>query len=146
VEEFGADFIVNIYNGRWVIEELNKALKSSCSLLERQAQRRRVMENVIALMLPVAHKILRAKWLYHIAPDEMAMNYFDEKEFKVLVAMGKLKTVVNTKGAQVVEVIASLGGVIKRKNRHPGWQSIGDGYPSLHTILQGLDLRDKLEG
>lgn len=127
--------IIDMYAGRWIIEELNKALKTGCSIEARQAQSWSVMENVVGMMLPIAHRILQAKWLYHVDKSMRASKIFSEDELELLTILKKLEPDATTHEAIIA--VAEMGGYIKRKNSPPGWQTIAAGFESLFSMLDG---------
>lgn len=127
--------VVEIYAGRWIIEELNKALKTGCSIEARQAQSWSVMENVVGMMLPIAHRILQAKWMYHVDKDIMASKIFSEDELELLTMLKELRQDATIQEA--ILAVAEMGGYIKRKSSPPGWQTIAAGFESLCSMLDG---------
>lgn len=130
--------IVDIYAGRWIIEELNKALKSGCAIEKRQLQSIHAMENALALLLPFAHRLLQSKWMYHVNPAAPASDYFSLEELNLLSYLRGLKPGASMREATIA--VAEMGGYQKRPSTVPGWQSITSGFQELLKMLEGYAL------
>jgi hypothetical protein len=59
--------VVDIYRVRWVIEDFNKAVKTGCSFVDHQLESYAALCKLLALLLPVAWRLLL---LRHTADDE----------------------------------------------------------------------------
>lgn len=136
--KISSDKIVDIYAGRWIIEELNKAIKSGCAIEERQVQSIHTMENTIALLLPFAHRLLQSKWMYHVKPDAPASDYFSSAELNLLSYLRGLKPGASIREATIA--VAEMGGYQKRPSTVPGWQTITSGFQELLKMLEGYAL------
>lgn len=128
--------IIDIYRKRWLIEEFFKALKTGCSLEERQAEGRHAILNTLSLLVPMAVRLLQVRAMGRFEPDA-ACDLLDEVELlalKHLVPAAKLPE--RPTNRQVMLAVARLGGHL-RANGDPGWQTLGAGQAYLDTFTTG---------
>jgi hypothetical protein len=69
--------IVDIYRKRWLIEEFFKALKTGCAAEKRQARSLWTMLNAIALLVPIAWRLLALRSLARHAPTSPLSQLLD---------------------------------------------------------------------
>jgi len=132
--------VVEWYRRRWLIEELFKALKTGCKLEERQLGSASGLLRMLALLLPVAWRLLRLRTIADDSPDAPWHAVLSPSEFQVLRA--KTKSPKLGPDATVLEchlAIARLGGHLKRNGR-PGWQTLQGGWRELQTLVEGARL------
>lgn len=133
VQEIAA--VVDWYRARWVIEEFIKALKTGCAYQKRQLESRAAMLNALAILAPVAWRLLCLRTLARDTSDAPATEALSEVQVKILhtavkrlklnVKLPKLPTV-----RQAMLAVAALGGHIKW-NGPPGWIVLGRGLDKL---------------
>jgi hypothetical protein len=129
--------VVDCYRARWSVEELFKALKTGCSLEKRQLMSLHALLNALALLLPLAWRLLALRTLAHQAPATAASDLFSPDELALLrhlsvrVHLGPKPTC-----AEALLALAGLGGHLKRNGR-PGWQTLARGQDRLTTALEG---------
>jgi hypothetical protein len=128
--------IVQHYQARWGIEEFHKALKTGCSIEQRQVNTRGRLENVLGLSTIIAMVLLHLKYEARIneqAPTETitpTQLTILRKKFPHLSE--------NASNKQVLHHIARLGGFLGRKSDgNPGWIVLMRGYYDLLLIEQG---------
>jgi hypothetical protein len=137
---------VTTYQKRWGIEELHKALKTGCRLEGRQHEAREHLENLLALSLQTAVKMLRLRTLSRTRPDEPADEVLEPAEVRVLQAMApQLSPRMRLQGAltlrQALLLIAALGGYMANPDkRPPGWLVLWRGYERLRDYVAGFTL------
>lgn len=137
--------IVDIYRRRWVIEDFFKALKTGCSLEKRQVTSYQAMRKVLALLAPIAYRLLLFRGLLRQQPDASAREIFDDVDL-FLIAKGQRKPVeVPNTVAQALALLALLGGHIKN-NGPPGWKTLGAGYEKLLTLRLGWRIARETAG
>ncbi len=133
VEEIVA--VVDWYRARWLVEEFFKALKTGCAYEKRQLESRSAMLNALALLAPVAWRLLVLRDLSRTHSDAPATEALTETQIKVLAAVVKrlklnVKLPKHPTVGQAMLAIAALGGHIKHNGR-PGWQVLGRGFDKL---------------
>jgi hypothetical protein len=123
--------VVDIYRARWTIEELFKALKSGCAFEQRQFRSYAALRRLLAVMLPVAWRLLRIRTAARIQPDRPGIDLLNDVQMKLLVALSRRVVLPAEPTAdQVLRAIAGLGGHLKRNGR-PGWITLGRGFDTL---------------
>ncbi len=129
--------IVDLYRKRWLIEEFFKALKTGCAAEKRQARSLWTMLNVIALLVPIAWRLLVLRNLAHHAPSSPLSQALDAVELEVLRHLddrGKLGD--NPELRDGLLAIAAIGGH-KKSNGEPGWLVLGRGLERLLDTAVG---------
>jgi hypothetical protein len=123
--------VVDAYRARWRIEEFFKSLKTGCAYEKRQLESEHALLNALALLTPVAWRLLALRDAAREAPQAPATHHLRHLELKVLRAISKrVKLGKDPTIEQAVLAIAGLGGHLKR-NGNPGWQTLGRGYERL---------------
>jgi hypothetical protein len=127
-----------VYRSRWVIEEYFKALKTGCSIEKRQLESYEALANALALLVPVAWRMLLARSAARTSPNAPAKTAFESTELIVLKHRLKLKTPPKTV-KEALYATAKLGGHLKR-NGPPGWGTLGKGMEELLLLCAGWRL------
>jgi hypothetical protein len=122
--------VVNVHRARWVIEEFFKALKTGRILDKRQNESLHALRNIIAILLPIAWRMLVLRTLASAQPDALATSAITPRMLAVLVALAKVPMPAAPTVADAMWAIASLGGHQHRRTR-PGWQVLGRGFEKL---------------
>ncbi len=123
--------VVDIYRARWTIEELFKALKTGCAFEQRQFRSYSALRRLLAVMLPVAWRLLRIRTAARIDPNRSGSDLLSAVQMKLLAATSKRVALPSEPtAAQVLLAIAGLGGHLRR-NGPPGWLTLGRGFDSL---------------
>lgn len=128
------------YAKRWGIEVYHRTLKSGCKIEERQLGQADRIEACLAVDLVVAWRIHYLTKLGRDTPDVPCTVYFEESEWKALVAYIKQDPVPPDKPPTLREatrMVASLGGFLGRKS---------DGDPGTKSLWVGLQRVDDLAG
>jgi hypothetical protein len=131
--------VVDWYRARWVIEELFKALKSGCSVEKRQLQSFHALSNALALLLPIAWRLLLLRHMARDQPTAPATTVLAPDEITVLRSFGRRKLPDLPTARDALLAVAALGGHLKR-NGEPGWQTLARGLEKLHTLTEGWRL------
>lgn len=135
--------VVDAYRCRWVIEEFFKALKSGCSIEERQLESSHGLQNTLAIFMPIAWRLLSLRTLSRTDDKAPATRVMTANMITCLrLALRKrgrppLPPKPTVKDALLG--VAGLGGHIKN-NGEPGWIVIGRGFDKLLTILDGFEM------
>lgn len=128
--------VVHYYRARWTIEEFFKALKTGCSLEERQLESYGALLKALAIFLPVAWQLLLLRNLGRSAPDEPATVALSERQVEVLRAFTTRPLDERPTVRQAMFAVAALGGHLK-KNGDPGWLTLARGLEHLRTLELG---------
>lgn len=131
--------IVDAYRCRWRIEELFKALKTGCAVEKRQLESAHALMNILAMLVPIAWRILRHRTLAHEADDEPASSVLSQLELRILRRVSPRKLARSPTARDALLAIAALGGHLKQ-NGEPGWITIWRGYERLLTLAEGAAL------
>lgn len=122
--------VIDIYRKRWRIEEFFKALKSGCAIESRQLESLHALQNVVAVMAPVAWHMLAIRTMARQCPELSAETIFSPLQLNILRKLTDRPPPENTTIGQAFQSIAALGGHI-RNNGDPGWIVLGRGYQEL---------------
>src|SRR3990172_4733824 len=120
---------------RWGIEIYHRVLKSGCRIEQRQLGSAERIESCLAIDMVVAWRIFYLTKLGRETPDVPCTVFFEDAEWKVLVAhkykdINRLKEPPSLREA--IRLTASLGGFLGRKcDGEPGIKSLWLRPPSL---------------
>ena len=135
--------VVDLYRRRWTIEEYFKALKSGCSLEKRQIESYDALCKVLAILAPIAYRLLLLRSLARAAPTEPATRLFSVRELTIMArAPSNQKLPPPTTVADALNHLARLGGHLPR-NGPPGWMTLGRGYERLIELLLGWRIAEE---
>jgi hypothetical protein len=139
--------VVDWYRARWVIEEYFKALKTGCALEQRQLGDLHALSNALALLVPIAWRLLLLRNEARDRPTAPATTVLNRDEIHVLrhavAERGRRRLPDNPTALDVMLSAASLGGHLKH-NGMPGWQTLAHGYETLRILVAGWRLpRDR---
>lgn len=126
------------YAGRWGIEVFHRVLKSGCKIESRQLAGADRLESCLAIDMVVAWRIFHLTKLGREMPEVPCTVYFEEHEWKALVAYVSQKADPPPQPPSLREAVrmtASLGGFLGRKS---------DGEPGTQTLWLGLQRLDDL--
>lgn len=126
------------YTKRWGIEVYHKTLKSGCKIEQRQLGNANRIEACLAIDMVVAWRIYHLTKLGREVPDVPCTVFFEEAEWKALVAYQSKNPIPPSNPPSLREAVrmtASLGGFLGRK---------GDGEPGTKTLWLGLQRLDDL--
>ena len=135
--------VVDWYRARWVIEEYFKALKTGCALEQRQLGDLHALSNALALLAPIAWRLLLLRTEARDRPTAPATTALERDEIHVLrlavIERRRRRLPDNPTTLDVMLSVASLGGHLKH-NGPPGWQSLAHGYEVLRLLVAGWRL------
>jgi hypothetical protein len=135
--------VVDIYTARWLIEEYFKALKTGCSLEKRQLTSLEGLLNVLAVLMPIAWRMLAIRHAARVQPDALA-TVLDAPEIEALRAFSKrVNLSAQPTNQSVLLALAGLGGHLKR-NGEPGWQTLAKGCLRFALLYEGWTLRGQM--
>lgn len=135
--------VIDAYRCRWRIEEFFKALKTGCAIEKRQLESYRGLVNTVALMVPVAWRLLRLRTLATEQAELPAQHALTPIQIRCLAGTlrqrGRPPLPENPSVRDAMLGVAALGGHI-RNNGDPGWIVIGRGFDELLLIELGYML------
>ena len=126
------------YTLRWGIEVYHRTLKSGCQIEQRQLGTAERLEACLAIDLVVAWRIFHLAKLGRELPEVPCTEYFEEAEWKALVAyVTKNPTPPEQPPSlrEAMRMVATLGGFLGRKS---------DGEPGTQTLWLGLQRLDDI--
>ena len=134
---------VDWYGYRWAIEELHKGIKTGCRLEGRHLGTMQRLECLLAVVTPIAVRLLQLRNLQQEHPDEPAEKWVGEWERKVIAQ--RVGIAVQQLTVRVfLRAVAHLGGFLGRKSDgDPGWLTLWQGWQILQHIVHGLHLADE---
>lgn len=125
--------VVDTYRARWVIEEYFKALKTGCAFEKRQLESYKTLGNALAVLAPVAWKILLLRSLERDPDDARTKDVVTVEQLDVLREFSPKPPPKRPNVEQVLTAVAALGGHLSNNGR-PGWQVLWRGYQELATL------------
>lgn len=137
-------YAVDCYRARWVIEEYFKALKTGCQYEKRQLETAHRLLNALAVLAPVAWRLLLLRHLGRHAPKRPATDALTPSQLDVLQAVAKRPMPKRPTVRDAMLAIAGLGGHLPR-NGDPGWLVLGRGMHDLLLLELGWRARDRAE-
>jgi len=138
--------IVDYYRTRWTIEDYFKALKTGCSLERRQMESYDALCKVLAILAPIAWRLLYLRGLARHAPNTRATRVFSRVELELLSRAPATRGCPAPKTiGDALALLARLGGHLK-SNGPPGWNTLGRGYEKLLLLRIGWQLAIESQG
>lgn len=137
-------FAVDCYRARWTIEEYFKALKTGCQFERRQLESAHSLLNALAILAPVAWRLLLLRHLARAEPTASASTALTAKQLEVLRAVSKKPLRIRPNAREAMLAVAALGGHIKN-NGDPGWLVVGRGMHDLLLLELGWRAREQQE-
>ena len=129
---------VKWYTTRWGIEIFHKTLKSGCRIEQRQLVKARRLKSCLAIDMVLAWRIYYLTKLGREVPDAPCTVFFEEEEWKALVAYKTKNPVAPLKPPtlrETVRMVSSMGGFLGRKSDgEPGTQALWLGLQRLEDI------------
>jgi hypothetical protein len=128
--------IVTYYCVRWCIEILFRTLKSGCRIEQRRFEDVERVLTCLGLYMIVAWRTLFVCRMGRSCPDLDCEALFEPSEWKaVWVAVNQTKPPKQPpRLSELVPMIASLGGYVKRPNSEPGVQTMWIGMQRMYDL------------
>ncbi len=129
--------VIEYYEKRPLIEEFHKALKTGCSVEERQYQTGKRLEAITAILSVVAVRLLQLRTVSRHQPELPATQIVPANWVATLQCLKPKRTIHTVR--EFFRGLASLGGFLGRKcDGDPGWLTIWRGYEKLAIALRTL--------
>ena len=135
-------FAVDCYRARWTIEEYFKALKTGCQYEKRQLESAHSLLNALAVLAPIAWRLLLLRHLARHAPNRPATDALTARQIEVLHAVARRPMPNRPTVEEAMLAIAGLGGPLPR-NGEPGWLVLGRGMHDLLLLELGWSAREQ---
>ena len=133
--------IVEHYCLRWTIEVFFRTLKSGCRIEHRRFEHIERVLPAIALYMIVAWRTLFVCRMGRSCPDIDCEAIFEPSEWKA-VWMAVYRTPPPKKSprlAEMVHLVAGLGGYVERPESEPGTQTLWIGLQRMHDLAWAWD-------
>jgi hypothetical protein len=137
-------WIVDAYRARWLIEELNKALKTGCVVQERQLESYPALLNMLALSLPIAVELLALRSLARSDPSRPASSLFTHGMLSALRRLSHRQLPARATVQDALWCVAGIGGHIEN-NGPPGWQVLQRGMEKFLSFAAGWCAREEAD-
>jgi hypothetical protein len=124
------------YTKRWGIEIFHRTLKSGCKVEDRQLEDADRLQSCLAIDLVVAWRIFYLTMLGRETPNVPCTVFFEEAEWKALVAYRTHNPIAPENPPtlrEAIRMVAQIGGFLGRKR---------DGEPGTTTIWRGITALD----
>ena len=132
--------VVDYYRMRWLIEEYFKALKTGCALERRQMESYDALKKVLAILAPIACRLLYLRGLDRSKPKTHAAAAFSKIELALLQRAPATRGLPAPRTlSDALALLARLDGHL-RSNGPPGWTTLGRGYEKLLLLRLGWKL------
>jgi len=128
--------VVDCYRCRWMIEELNKALKTGCVVQERRLESLDALTTMLALSLPIAVELLALRALARTDPSAPAETVLHKQQLAALQHISHRPLPKHPTVQDALWCIAGLGGHIKN-NGPAGWQVLQRGMEKFVSFAAG---------
>jgi hypothetical protein len=126
------------YGSRWPIEDFHRGVKTGCRLEQRHLQEQGSLENLLAIVSPIAVRLLQLRNLCREEPEQPALAWVEPEEAEV-IASQQGEAVERLSIEQFVFSVAQLGGFLRRAcDGPPGWQTLWDGWLRLRWFVAGM--------
>jgi hypothetical protein len=132
---------VQWYRLRWRIEEYHRVLKNGCKTERRQLEQLRRLQNVLAIDMVIAWRVMELTQLSRQTPNAPATEMLAEDEVHVICAMTKKFAQRQTLTLnEAVRAVAQWGGFLARKSDgEPGPMAIWSGLRCLNNYLSAFN-------
>jgi len=133
--------IVEHYCVRWTIEVLFRTLKSGCRIEHRRFEHIDRVLPAVGLYLIVAWRTLFVCRMGRSCPDIDCEAIFETSEWKAVWMAVKREQPPkkSPRLAEMVHLVASLGGYVERRNSEPGTQTLWIGLQRMHDLAWAWD-------
>lgn len=132
--------VVQWYGWRWLLEDFHKVLKTGCRMEQRNVQSMEAMWRLLAILTPIALRLLVIRHTARHAPDLPATDVASQELIQVVTHLDLRHRVIRT-AKELWSAIARLGGYLDRKSDGPpGWQTLWKGWMRVIDVLEGVHL------
>lgn len=141
--------VTEIYEKRWIIEELHKGMKTGCKIETVQFTTADRLQPAIALLTAIAVTLLNLRDMSRMtnARETDASEVLDS-DYIVVLSLWRYKQVRTMTVHEFFYALARLGGHQNRSSDHPpGWIVIWRGWAKLQNMILGYQaVKEKRSG
>ena len=128
------------YKWRWLTEDFHKVLKTGCNMENRFLQTVSALWNLLAILTPMAMRLLWLRQTAQLAPDTPATEVVSQEVVRVVTLLDKRPGAALT-AKDLWCTIARFGGYLNRNSDPaPGWQTLWQGWMYIQIVLEGVHL------
>lgn len=128
---------VDWYTARWLIEELHKGLKTGCRIEQTRLQTRAGIERLLAMLLPVAVRVLQLRAVSRQQPYAPVGQVTDDAMVQLVARLARQPPADTV--ARFAAQVARLGGYQDRRgDGPPGWQTLWRGWQKVEATQNTL--------
>lgn len=133
-----AEVIIEEYEQRPTIEDYHKAAKTGCSMEKRRELTAHALENVVALCIVIAVRLLQLKMAAKETPDRPARELLPLSWIRMLQRVRTTPLNPEITIYDFIRQLAGLGGFLGRKgDGEPGWITLWRGFEKLILMIRG---------
>lgn len=136
--------IIESYCQRWQIEIFFKTLKSGCNIEKRLFEQLPHVLNCLAVCLIIAWRVMYLCRIGGECPDLCCEVVFCPSEWKSVYSAIHYRKPLPKKPPRLqdmIDMVASLGGYIKRGDSRPGTKTLWIGLEAVHFLTLGWESR-----
>jgi hypothetical protein len=135
---------VDWYTTRWVIEEFHQCLKSGCGAEATQLRDRDALWRRIALLIPLAVRLLLLRSVARQDPDLPVALVADPVTVALVAKRTQLPPAATAE--TFLRQVARLGGHQGRtRDGPPGWKTLWRGWEKVETLREGVRFAHELK-
>ena len=113
-------------------------MKTGCRLEQRHLREQGSLENLLAIVSPIAARLLQLRNLSREEPEQPALRWVEPEEAQVIASQQGI-AVERLTIEQFVLSVAQLGGFLRRaSDGPPGWQTLWEGWLRLRWYVAGM--------
>lgn len=133
-----AETVIEYYEQRPKVEDYHKAAKTGCSIELRRLKTSEALENVVALSIINAVRLMQLKTAALETPDRPARELVPLSWIQMLRKIRDMCFNTEMTIRDFVRQLAGLGGFLGRKgDGEPGWITLWRGFEKLILMLRG---------
>lgn len=137
-QEADAETTIQHYEQRPTVEDYHKGIKTGCSIEQRRLLRAHGLENILAICIIIAIRLLQLKTAALETPDRPARELVPLSWIQMLRKVRNLPLIPEMTIRDFIRQLAGLGGFLGRKHDgEPGWITLWRGFEKLILMLRG---------
>jgi len=123
-----------------MVEDYHKAIKTGCSLEDRQYQTTARLERLTGMMSLQAVRLVQLRTIARTQPETPATKVVSKRWIEILARLRKKTNPMEWTIRDFYREMAGLGGFLGRKgDGEPGWQTTWRGFNKLIQALRGYE-------
>jgi hypothetical protein len=133
------EWVLEVYEARWLIEDFHMGLKTGCALEKRQLETAAAMKNLLSILSVIAWQLLALRAAARATEPVAASTVLTAEQQEVLFLLRpKLRREPDLTAQRALVEIAKLGGYLaRRSDGPPGWRTLWRG---MEKVLIGQEV------